>query len=150
MNKSVISPCKGTVRRYGKKMTPNTDVFLLTKSMFVILRSGTSPMNIRRFYIHIIPYPDKPLDFIIFPQSKGKDLNFFGNFDPINFPPVLFVEFSRKDLLSILNTTVSLISPVSVSLRQGTISSSQMPTPPAITPFFIFPPSAYMHKKAGL
>ena len=96
MNKSVISPCKGTVRRYGKKMTPNTDVFLLTKSMFVILRSGTSPMNIRRFYIHIIPYPDKPLDFIIFPQSKGKDLNFFGNFDPINFPPVLFIEFSQE------------------------------------------------------
>ena len=96
MNKSVISPCKGTVRRYGKKMTPNTDVFLLTKSMFIIVRSGTSPMQIGGLYIHVISYPDKPLNFIIFLQGKGKDLNFFGNFDPINFPPVLFVEFFQE------------------------------------------------------
>ena len=96
MNKSVISPCKGSVRRYSKKMTTNTDEFLLTKSMFVILRSGTSPMNIRRFYIHIIPHPDKPLNFIIFLQSKGKDFNLFGNFNPIYFPPILFVEFFQE------------------------------------------------------
>ena len=96
MNKSVISPCKGTVRRYGEKMTTNTDVFLLTKSMFIIVRSGTSPMQIGGLYIHVISYPDKPLNFIIFLQGKGKDLNFFGNFDPINFPPILFVEFSQE------------------------------------------------------
>lgn len=96
MNNPIIPPRKGSICSYSEKMSANTDEFLPAQSVFVVLRSGTSPMNICSFYILIIPYPYKPLDFIIFLQGKGKGLNFFRNINPIYSPSVFLGEFLQK------------------------------------------------------
>jgi hypothetical protein len=82
----LVPPLHGFFNCYGEKMAPNATIFLPAISMFIIVRSRTSPMQIGGFYIHVIFHPNKPLNFIIFLQRKGENIHFFWNFNPIYSP----------------------------------------------------------------
>ena len=96
MNNTPIPPLNSFVNGYRKKMTTNTTVFLTSKSMFVVLRSRTSPMQIDRFNINIVFHPNQPLNFIIFFQSECIHFNITRDFYPVDTPSILFLEFSQK------------------------------------------------------
>ncbi len=69
----------------------------------------------------------------------------------IQLIPYLFfsMNFFRNEQLSILNTTVSLITPISVSLKQGAITSSQKLTRPTPNKFIFRPFPANKLEIAG-
>lgn len=151
MNSSFIPPRKRTIHSNSKKMPSNTAIFGTFRKCFVVMRSSTSPMQIGSVSIHIIPYSNQPLDFVILLQGESIDLNFFGDIDPIDSPPILFLELSQKRAtfnfeyhsffdfacLNILETRNNFIQPnVNTSAIQRIIHLSLLP--------------AYKLKKAGL
>ncbi len=151
MDNAPIPPLQSFVNGYRKKMATHTTVFLTSKSMFIVLRSRTSPMQIGRLNINVIFHPYQPLNFVIFLQCERIHLNITGEFYPVDAPSILFLEFFQKRAALDFKDHSFLDFPcLGVLEARDDFVEPNVDTAAILRILHLLLLSAYKHKKAGL
>ena len=95
INRSAMPPFEGLIRGDCEQMPADSLVFLRSVFVLVVVRCCTCPVDIYSVSVIVIPYANKPLNFVIVMKREGVNFNVAGNFAPVDMPAVILPELSE-------------------------------------------------------